>query len=185
MAPTKTPQSAWVDAGLAMLADHGLPAVRVEALARELGVTKGGFYGFFDGRPALLDAMLQRWESEVTEAVKARVEADADADPRARLRRLTQVVRDTSESVHRVDVELAIRDWARHDASAAAVVARVDTVRTGYLREIFLGFCEPDEAEVRTAIAVSVRLAGQLMDLASEAYTREDVRSLVAARLLA
>ena len=40
---------------LRALADGGPDAVRVEPLARALGVTKGGFYWAFDGRQALLD----------------------------------------------------------------------------------------------------------------------------------
>lgn len=185
MARVKTPRAAWIDAGLTVLADRGVAAVRVESLARELEVTKGGFYGFFGGREELLAAMLETWEREVTEAVMQRVEADGDDDPRAKLRRLMDVVIDQERAVHRVDVELAIREWARHDANAERVTARVDAVRTGYLREIFRAFCDQDEAEVRTAIAVSVRLAGHLMPLAPDDAGRERLREMVAQRLLA
>jgi AcrR family transcriptional regulator len=50
--------------------------VRVESLARALGVTKGGFYGHFDDRNGLLDEMLDAWErlsvDEVIEQVATR-----------------------------------------------------------------------------------------------------------------
>ena len=62
MALAQTPRSRWIDAGLEALADGGPDAVRIEPLARSLGVTKGGFYGYFDDRPALLDEMLDAWE---------------------------------------------------------------------------------------------------------------------------
>ena len=39
----------------------GVEGVRVEVLAKNLGVTKGGFYRRFRDRAALLDAMLQNW----------------------------------------------------------------------------------------------------------------------------
>ena len=85
----------------------------------------------------------------------------------------------------RIDTELAIRDWARRDDRAAVVVERVDVVRTGYLREIFLGFCPPEEAEARTVIAVSVRLASEVMSFGHGPYGAGEVADLVMARLLA
>ena len=45
MGATRTPRGRWVEEGLQALADGGPAAVRVEALAKKLGVTKGGFYG--------------------------------------------------------------------------------------------------------------------------------------------
>lgn len=60
MATVQTPRSAWIDAALDAMAEGGLGAVRVEALARTLGVTKGGFYWHFTDRQALLDEMTRR-----------------------------------------------------------------------------------------------------------------------------
>src|SRR5436190_17169162 len=60
--PTRTPPSKWIEEGLRALGAGGPDAVRVEALARTLGVTKGGFYNYFDNRPALLYGMLDTWE---------------------------------------------------------------------------------------------------------------------------
>jgi len=46
-APTRTPRSSWVEEGLQALARGGPEAVRIELLARALGVTRGGFYWHF------------------------------------------------------------------------------------------------------------------------------------------
>src|SRR5689334_3543223 len=51
----------WIDAGFVELARSGVDGVRVEVLAKNLGVTKGGFYRRFRDRAALLQAMLDRW----------------------------------------------------------------------------------------------------------------------------
>ncbi|MFX6226184.1 helix-turn-helix domain-containing protein, partial [Acinetobacter baumannii] len=48
----------WTEAGFAELARSGIEGVRVEVLAKNLGVTKGGFYRRFRDRAALLEAML-------------------------------------------------------------------------------------------------------------------------------
>ena len=76
----------WEQAALDLIAAHGVGAVAVEALARQLGVTKGSFYWHFPTREALLKAALQRWERHDTDALLA--EVDPIAEPRERLREL-------------------------------------------------------------------------------------------------
>jgi len=61
----------WVAAGFAELARSGVDGVRVEVLAKNLGVTKGGFYRRFRDRAALLDAMLQSWSAGRIAAIEA------------------------------------------------------------------------------------------------------------------
>src|SRR5260370_8228783 len=83
---TRTPRRRWIKAGLQALAAGGPDAVRVEALAQALGVTKGGFYGHFADRDALLDEMLDTWERMSTDEVVERAEHKG-GDIGARLRR--------------------------------------------------------------------------------------------------
>src|SRR3954462_3782441 len=64
MAKVATPRERWIEGGLDALASGGPDAVRIEALAKDLGVTKGGFYWHFADRRSLLDAMLDVWERE-------------------------------------------------------------------------------------------------------------------------
>src|SRR5436305_5313751 len=85
-APTRTPRTSWIEEGLRALGIGGPDAVRIEALAQALGVTKGGFYWHFDGRRALLEEMLDTWERmTVDEGIEA-VEGEG-GDARAKLRR--------------------------------------------------------------------------------------------------
>lgn len=51
----------WIAAAWDMLGDGGIDGVRVEPLAKKLGVTKGSFYWHFKDRQTLLDALLDRW----------------------------------------------------------------------------------------------------------------------------
>ena len=51
----------WAEAALHLIAEAGLGALTVEALAVRLGVTKGSFYWHFKGRAELLAAALGRW----------------------------------------------------------------------------------------------------------------------------
>lgn len=83
---TRTPRSRWIEEGLRALAAGGPDAVRVEALAQALGVTKGGFYGHFADRNALVEEMLGTWERRATDDALERVQRKG-GDIRTRLRR--------------------------------------------------------------------------------------------------
>ena len=54
----------WMRAARLALLEGGPSAVRVETLARKLGVSKGSFYWHFQDRDALLEALLREWEEE-------------------------------------------------------------------------------------------------------------------------
>src|SRR5919106_49122 len=114
-APTRTPRASWIDEGLRALAAGGPDAVRIEALARALGVSKGGFYWHFDGRPALLEELLDAWARLVVDEVIEHVERRG-GDARAKLRRLFRVAASSDELLK---VELAIRHWGRRDKAVA------------------------------------------------------------------
>lgn len=76
----------WELGALDLIAEQGVNALAVEALARRLGVTKGSFYWHFRTREALLKAALERWEHDDDRALVAQV--DPIPDPRERLREL-------------------------------------------------------------------------------------------------
>ncbi|MFE6840498.1 TetR/AcrR family transcriptional regulator, partial [Streptomyces sp. NPDC057705] len=150
MGTTRTPRGKWIEEGLRALVAGGPEAVRIEALAQALGVSKGGFYGYFRNRDALLTEMLDTWEYEVAESVIEQVESGG-GEARARLQRLFDIVSGSTEGpVRGITADLAIRDWARRDAAVAERLRRVDNRRMDYLRCLFSSFCpDEDEVEVR------------------------------------
>jgi AcrR family transcriptional regulator len=181
MAAARTPRTAWIDAGLRALSAGGPDAVRVEPLARELGVTKGSFYWHFGDRDGLLDAMLDTWEHVVIDDVIERVDAGG-GDARARLRRLFAVAGRRRDLF---DVELAVRDWARRDRSAARRLRRVDNRRMAYLRSRFREICDDaDEVEVRCMLVMSLFVATDFIAADHDGRRRADVVRLALARLL-
>ena len=181
MAVLRTPRTAWIDAGLRALSAGGPDAVRVEPLARMLGVTKGGFYWHFDDRDGLLDAMLDTWEHMVIDDVIDRVEGDG-GDARAKLRRLFALAAARRDFV---EVELAVRDWARRDKAAAQRLRRVDNRRMGYLRSQFREICDDaDEVEVRCMLVMSLFIATHFIAADHDGRRRSNVIRLTLARLL-
>lgn len=117
----------WIEAGFAEIARAGVDGVRVEVLAKNLGVTKGGFYRRFRDRAALLDGMLQSWAAGRIAAIEAQTSLDG-ASARERLRALIRLYSERMNT-EGMAVELAVRQWARADKAAAATVASVDAAR--------------------------------------------------------
>ncbi|MFI1971538.1 TetR family transcriptional regulator [Streptomyces cinnamoneus] len=185
MGAARTPRGAWIEEGLRALASGGPDAVRIESLAQALGVSKGGFYGYFRNRGALLTEMLDTWEHEAAEGMVERVEAGS-GDARAKLDRLFTFVASAEGPATGVATELAVRDWARRDESVAQRLRRVDNRRMDYLRSLFGSFCpDEDEVEVRCMITFSLRIGTHLIAADHGAYDRDAVMALTRRRLLA
>lgn len=176
----RTPRSSWIEQGLKALAAGGPDAVRVEALAQALGVSKGGFYGHFADRNALLAAMLDTWERESTNDLRDQVEREG-GDARTKIRRAGLLTR----AGDRLLVDLAMRDWARRDPAVAGRVRRVDNQRMDYLRELFGTFCpDPDEVEARSMLAFCLLVGSHFLAADHGSRTRGDVAARAADLLL-
>lgn len=184
MAVARTARTKWIEEGLRALAEGGPQAVRIEVLAQALGVTKGGFYGYFSNRDALLTEMLEAWEHDVTESVIDQIEAGG-GDGRAKLSRLFDIVATSGGTTRSTTVELAIREWARRDRDVARRLRRVDNRRMDYLRTLYASFCaDPDEVEVRCLLTMSVRIGTHFIAADHAGHSRADVLALTRASLL-
>ena len=126
--------------------------MRIEPLAQALGVSKGGFYWHFKDRRALVEEMLDRWEQQSIEEVSEEIERRG-GDARAKLRRLFSLAADRRDLLL---IDLAVRDWARHEQWVADRLRKVDNRRMDYMRTLFGDFC-PDEAEVEARCLLASR----------------------------
>jgi AcrR family transcriptional regulator len=175
-APTRTPRRRWIEEGLRALAAGGPDAVRIEPLAKALGVTRGGFYWHFDDRAALLEEMLDTWERASTDEVIERVEREG-GDARAKLRRAGAL----TFSDWLLPIDLAVRDWARRDPKVAERLRRVDNRRMDYLRLLFGTLCGDDEeVEARSMLAFTLLIGNHFMAADHGARTRAEVLELAA-----
>ncbi|WP_414938982.1 TetR/AcrR family transcriptional regulator [Amycolatopsis sp. cmx-11-51] len=179
-AEIRTPPSAWIDAGLRALSTGGPDAVRVEALAKTLGVTKGGFYGHFTDRGALIEEMLATWERRSTGELFENVERGG-GDARAKIRRAGLLAGDRL-----LPVDLAIRDWSRRDPAVAERLRRVDNQRMDYLRSLMREiFTDEDEVEARCLLAFSLLVGKHFMAADHGGRSRDEVTELAGKLLLA
>jgi len=141
-------KSQWTQAGLEALRKGGVAGVRVERLAEDIGLTKGSFYWHFRGRGELLEALLDFWARERTEAEFERI-SEVKGGLVPRLLTLAEDVLD--KGMGRYDP--AVRAWARADRKVAAAVALVDRRRVRALAGFFEeGGFAPAEARTRARL---------------------------------
>ena len=142
----------WIRAAFARLASEGIEAVRVELLARDLGVSKGSFYWHFQDREELLGRMFDRWEKEEIDWLDETV-----ITPKAAARWARFVHHCTDQPLARL--ESAMRTWARRDERVAARIAAIEKKRTAHIASVLraIGFA-PAPAESWAEITLLVYL---------------------------
>jgi AcrR family transcriptional regulator len=142
----------WIRAAFARLSTEGIESVRIELLARDLGVSKGSFYWHFQDREELLAKMLDRWESDEIEWLDATVVTPGAA---ARWAQFIEHCADPG----RARVEAALRAWARRDERVASRISSIEKKRTKHIASVLrdIGFT-PELAESWAEIALLVYL---------------------------
>jgi AcrR family transcriptional regulator len=111
-------------------------SVRVEVLARDLGVSKGSFYWHFRDRNELLEKLLARWEGGELEWLNAEAGAGAAT-------RWANFIKRTSEPA-RTRMEIALRAWARADERVATRVVAIEQRKTRLIADVLrdIGFTQ-------------------------------------------
>ena len=169
----------WVEAGFEALAEGGVDLVRVEVLAQRLGVTKGGFYRRFKDRRALLDALLETWAAGRIAALEKQIEQGG----RSARERLGSLIRIYTErvSAQGIAIELAIRQWARSDPSAAAAAVKVDAARLTRIAQLYRHHgLDAKDAEARAVLFYSFIFGQSLLFLDQASRKRANLISACA-----
>ena len=181
---TLTPAD-WIERATLVLTDHGIDAVRVDVLARLLGVTRGSFYWHFKDRNDLLRSVLHAWRTAATDQVIERFERQCE-DPRLLIKELISLPFRGRSAEHAARIELAIRGWARRDTMAREAVDEVDARRISYHVQCFkaLGFA-PQEAQGRAFALYAYEVAESLLSNQGSADDKAQRCALVERLLLA
>jgi AcrR family transcriptional regulator len=174
----------WVENANDVLAREGVSGLRVEVLAKRCGVTKGSFYWHFKDRRDLLGAVLERWkEGRIRDIEKTT--SISPGQERAQLHYAIEVY-GASRNRRGMAIELAIRDWARHDPQAAAVVESVDLYRLECTRRLFVAAGMSDaEAKSRSLLLYACVFGLSLMHYAHFDNHLDDLKQRIAERIVA
>ncbi|GAB1529631.1 MULTISPECIES: TetR/AcrR family transcriptional regulator [Brevibacillus] len=134
----------WIRAGLDMLAEAGIDAVRVEPLARKLKISKGSFYHHFSDRQALLDSMIDYWEEHATERIIRAPHSDSMS--------LEQLLSSVFSSERKT--EAAIYNWAKQHPALSKRLVEIEQRRIGFVASLYekKGLA-PADAKARAQLA--------------------------------
>jgi len=163
----------WVTTALDRLLEEGSANVKVERLARDLGVTKGSFYWHFKDRADLLQQAAASWEERQLSFLDTLKNTDYES-PEARLKGLFAFI-DTKDARH----DAAMRLWARRSDWINDLVAKIDRVRLGYCEDIFieLGF-DGDAARLRAHLVYYYQVAEQTLSYKEPEEIRQRLNEL-------
>lgn len=118
----------WLDAAAGEIAAGGFGHLRVLTLAKKLGVTRGSFYWHFRDHEDLVVSFLDRWrDRRLHELQYWKPKGENTAEELRQI--LELLLTDAARNVRRLQVELAVRDFARRDEYAARIVEQVDEAR--------------------------------------------------------
>lgn len=137
----------WLNAAYDLLIEKGVDAVKVLPLAQTVGLSRTSFYGHFDSREALLDALITRWRDRNTGNLIRQTQAYAET--------ITEAVFNIFDCWLRPDLfdarlDHAIRNWALGDPALRTVLERNDAERIDAIAAMFERFAFPaDEARIR------------------------------------
>jgi AcrR family transcriptional regulator len=125
----------WMRGARLALLRGGVDEVRVELLARELGVTKGSFYWHFRDREELLDALVSEWEAELLEDIIPRLEGRRRL-PALRLLLRLLIQRVPLSEIGLLPSDAAMFTWAAVSPEVAKRVNRAERKRLRLLTDL-------------------------------------------------
>ena len=140
----------WLRAAREALVADGIDRVRITVLAERLGVARSSFYWYFRDRDDLTSALLDEWELHNTASLIQRAERRADTITGA----LLHVFECWADPrLFDVQLEFAVRAWARTDEQVRTRLAAADERRIAAFVELHRRFGYPrTEALVRSRV---------------------------------
>jgi len=154
----------------------------VEVLAKRLGVTKGSFYWHFKDRRDLQHAVLEFWKEGRIRDIRKQTQAEPGGEVAALLH--TIEVYASARNRKGISIEAAVRDWARRDAQAVAVVEEVDAERLACACRLFLACgMEAEEAQARSVMLYAYVFGVSLMRCGGFAADMVSLKAWIAERI--
>jgi len=122
----------WILAGMKLLAEQGVDSIKIEAIARKLEVSKGGFYGYFLNRDTFLQAILDYWTETFTNQIIESV-GKLEGSLSEKLNKMVSIVDDSKYD----NMEISMLAWANKDTKTQKVVMRVIRERLEFITNLF------------------------------------------------
>ncbi len=124
----------WLETAKEAFVENGVDAVKIQPLARRLNLSRTSFYWFFEDRGALLDALLDDWDTKNTGGLIAACEAYADSTAEALLNLIGAFL---DQATFDARLDFAVRGWALQSDTVMERVRGADERRLATIRSLF------------------------------------------------
>lgn len=151
MKKKRVTKTQWLEQALEVLEKEGVSGIRIERLARDIEVSKSGFYWHFRNRDDLLNQILDFWDHEFTEVISRNPEI-AKMPPLKRLETILETIVDHGLNRYTISIQA----WAKNNPAVDKRFNAVIEKRLSYIRGTFreLGF-RGNDLEIRTRLFVT------------------------------
>ncbi|MGM0562227.1 MAG: TetR/AcrR family transcriptional regulator [Pseudomonadota bacterium] len=166
----RTSKRDWLKAAVEILVSEGIDRVKVQVIARNLGVSRSSFYWFFKSRQDLLDQLLTYWRDLNTRSLLERAERPAESACRSVLNIFECWV---NEELFDPRLDIAVRDWARRSSEVRKVVDDGDDRRMNALTRMFRRHGYPEEeAFIRARVLYFMQIGYYSLEIDEPMETR-------------
>ncbi|WP_166256611.1 TetR/AcrR family transcriptional regulator [Marinobacter salicampi] len=167
----------WLDAAAGEVAAGGFGQLRVLTLAKKLGVTRGSFYWHFKDHEDLVVSFLNRWRDRRLHELQYWKPRGGEVE--AELRQILELLlTDASRNIRRLQVELAVRDYARRNDYAAELVTEVDAARINQNCTLFERLTKDPERVRDLSLLLYVATIGSQVVLTGKKGDEEAIRRI-------
>jgi AcrR family transcriptional regulator len=172
---TQLTRDNWLDAAAGEVAAGGFGNLRVLTLSKKLGVTRGSFYWHFKDHEDLVTSFLNRWRDRRIQELQYWKPKGGDVETELR-RILELLLTDASRNIRRLQVELAVRDFARRNDYAADLVNEVDDSRISQNCELYQRLSTDPERIRDLSLLMYVATIGSQVVLTGKKGDAETIR---------
>ena len=144
----KSTKEDWLKLAIETLVAEGIDQVKIQVMAKALGVSRSSFYWFFTSIQDLQDQLLDYWLRKNTGPIIERAMRPAAT--------INQAVCNVFEcwidnDQFDPDLDIAVRVWGRHEPRIRSVLGEADRQRLDALTRMFARYGYPEEGALTTA----------------------------------
>lgn len=146
----KSTKADWLSLAIEALVNEGIDQVKVQVMAKKLGVSRSSFYWFFDSIQDLQDQLLSHWLERNTGPIIERTMRPAAT--------VTKAICNVFEcwvdpKLFDPNLDIAVRFWGRRDPKVRSIVGQADDQRVEALSKMFKRYgYEDEDAFIRARI---------------------------------
>lgn len=166
----KSTKEDWLNRAIATLVSDGIDHVKIQVIAKELGVSRSSFYWFFESLQDLHDQLLQHWLKKNTGPIIERAMRPAPSIIRA-IVNVFECWTDEDLFDHKLD--MAIRLWARRSEVVKDIVRQADAQRLEAIAAMYRrhGY-EDEDALIRARVLYFTQIGHYTLEVDEDLETR-------------